>query len=307
MEVGTDSTFSNNYHFLLFLIPFGFAISAFGGVALQPQNFLTKQTLENDLKSFCLKQSVLDVPAQIYNSRSATTQAGKSSLESIAFQIARKGAGVNDCEAARDLVQVVGEDNKKMKLFDSGFYTAPNCDSPVRILQSPLIFDIQELGSQTPVRRLAVLEYASSTLPCADTKKIQSRRFLFFDLEDSNKLLLDVEADFIGPEFASTELYRVNLEGVKKVLEVSGEKGPAGQLPSAIELRSGRFVINWQSYKKIDSATKSQSPRTPGETTLLNAIYSKDKKHVYYKTVDESGLIENADPKTFQLLNSKDE
>ena len=39
----------------------------------------------------------------------------------------------------------------------------------------------------------------------------------------------------------------------------------------------------------------------------LSEIYSKDSTNVYIKTVDVGGIIENADPKTFELLNPTDE
>ncbi len=105
---------------------------------------------------------------------------------------------------------------------------------------------------------------------------LKFRRFLIFDVENLSKPFLEIRGDFVVPEIGSSP-YRLHLVNVTKVLQ-SSIAPPAGKLPSAIELKDGKFSVNWAGAAKKDDP-KERSNRKDGKNRVrLNSIYSKDQK-----------------------------
>ena len=280
-----------------------FSSTALCGTPPQLADFADAHELEKDIEAFCLKQPVLNTPAETDILESTTRLSHGVRFESIRFETTKEGLGTSpDCTGMREIILAVDNGKEKgSKLFDSGFYLPAYCDDPFRYWQPPIAYEMEEAIGKTK-RKLAVVELETSVLPCPNIEYVRSRRYLFFDLENSNKLFLDVEADFVVPELG-TSPYRLNLFNVLKVIRSSSEV-PPNQIPDAIEIADGQFSVRMTTTRENYVAPREESRKG---RIKLDSIYSKDQKHVYIHTVDVSGVIQGADPSSFQLLDNHDD
>lgn len=271
--------------------------------------FISEENLQKDFRAFCLKQQVTDSPAEFSIIETTSRMSQGVSFESVRFEMSKKGIDKQpDCRGEREIVQLVGADSKRVTLVDSGVYPMAYCEEPVRISHVPIVYEMESLGegqSNQKKRKLAVVEMVSSTLPCPDVVELKTRRFLITDLENPSKPLLDIQGDFILHEKLSRP-WRLDLGNVTKVLRSSVDL-PPGKVPSEIELNKGKFSIIFRQITNPVMSNEKENVKRIKDRIQLNSIYSKDRKHVYYETVDESGRIEGANPNTFQLLSSSDE
>ena len=267
--------------------------------------YIGDHELEDDIKAFCLKQPTLDTPAETEVLESTTRLSHGFRFESIRFSAAREGAGRSPaCTGEREIILAFDSENRMSKLFDSGFHPEAYCEDPFRYWQPPIVYDLRDSNLGKFERELAVVEVESSALPCPDIEDFKARRYLFFDLEDSNKLFLDVQADFVVPDAGiGGPPLRLYLFNVSKVLR-SSSKIRANQIPDAIEFTDGSFSVR---VTTTDEQYFPPETENDEERVTLDSIYSRDQKHVYIDTVDESGIIQGADPNSFRLLSTDDE
>lgn len=266
-------------------------------------NFIEPSILENDMKAFCLKESVESVAAGIEILSATERTTSDYHFQSIRFEAKKKGIkGRSDCRALREITQLIGKMNRPQKIFDSGFLPPAYCEDPVGYTQPPIVYELQNLETKNTKKKfsLAVIEVISSTLPCPEIKDIKIRRYEIKDLAEPEMVLLDFQGDFVIPEIGDKP-YRLHLINATKVYKNSF-KPKLDDRPVSIEIRNGKLELSTTPWSNNEMKTKA-SYLQPTHLTVLNAIYSKDNKNVFFKTPDKSGTIKHADPKTFQILN----
>ncbi len=295
--------------FGLFIYFLFLPLEGFSNPQMEVSQFLTSAELETEFKSYCLKmQTSNSTPTSAAIDRTSRQSQGIR-FESIRFGVSKPGIDQQTaCKAEREIIQLIKTDGQRQTLSDSGFYPEAYCEQPMRYSQPPIVYEMTDLfgdEKKSKKQKLAVIEFFSSTLPCPDVDEISFRRFVIFDLENLNQPLLDIRADSIVAEIGNSP-YRIHLKNVTEIFKSSVDK-PQNRLPVAIELQNGKLIIRWTPIKKLTAPNKVPSPREDQARVQLNSIYSKDQKHVYYDTGDTSGVIKDADPKSFQLLNPDDE
>lgn len=268
--------------------------------------FIPLAQIEKDIKIFCLNKQISPSPVRI-NVFEATSRNSKGfQFESFHFEARKNGiASQPDCVGNRDLVFLLGKKGPSQIVFDSNFFAEPYCDEPVRQLQAATVYELQSLETKKTSSPwpIAVMELTSSTLPCPDSEDLKSRRYQLFNLNGAAKLILDIQADFVVPEIGD-QPYRLHFTNVTKVWHNTLD-GILNQKPLSLEIRNGKLKMTFTEWKN-ESADKIQKiSQTKTTKKPINSIYAKDDKHVYIETTDKSGIIEGADPSTFQIL-SKD-
>jgi hypothetical protein len=279
------------------------SLPAWSGTSPVLSDFIGTQELQNDIAAFCLKRPVLNKPAESTILESTVRLSNGFRFESLRFETTKEALKVPDCTGVREMIIVSGPKTKKTKLFDSGFFPEAYCDDPFRYHQPPVVYELVQFDKTTIKRKLAVVEFESTVLNCPDIDDFKTRQYLIYDLDHANKLLLDIQADYVVPDNGFTSTLRLNFFHVTKVLKTAF-KIPAGQLPYSIEVQDGKFSVYSSPMNETNPAPEMKSDK---DRVKLDDMYSKDGKHVYIKTPDRSGVIEGADPKTFVLLGSGDE
>lgn len=215
----------------------------YAGDIPQMSAFAEVSALESDIKAFCVKKQVTSAAGQLNVIDSTARESQGIHFQSIRFEMRKNGSeGQTDCIAEREIIQVVDHSQQRQVLFDSGFYDRPYCSDPVRFSQAPIVYEMTSIAEATPKKRkLAVIEFVSTTSPCPGTNDVRYRRFLFLDMADAKKVLLDIQADFFVPEYGNNP-NRIHLMNVSKVFQ-SVVKIPVDQVPVGIELKEGLFKI----------------------------------------------------------------
>lgn len=197
-----------------------------------------------EFEKFCADLGPFAGPAKMEVRRSITTRTQGMTFESVHLEMNRARTdhkmGPPSCIAQRDIVAVTGPKNQGV-LFDSNFYDDPYCEAPVRTVHAPLVFELTGHEPKSAKRRIIVLAYESTTLPCPDITAEDFTGFKFFDADSGNKLLLDIHARRLVPS-DSYSTYRLSFEGVTKVVSTTFAQ-EKGKLPSSLEIVNGSLKL----------------------------------------------------------------